>query len=50
MSERKHWRTPLFFLHTVKELNVASCTMLLQVGGLSNLLASFGAVAGRHYT
>ena len=49
MSERMHWRTPLFFLHAVKELNMAiSASLLLpsQVGGLSNLLTSFGAVAG----
>ena len=48
MSERMHWRTPVFFFHAVKELNMAVVRLLLpsQVGGLSNLLTSFGAVAG----
>ena len=47
MSERMQWRTP-FFLHTVEELNVATSTSLplpSQVGGLTGLLTSFGAVA-----
>ena len=40
MSERRHQGTPLFFLHAVKELNMAiSASLLLpsQAGGLSNL-------------